>query len=285
MSADERAPATLSEPELADLTARFGRDDEGVEGLGLTGSYARGQATAHSDVDLLRFVAVEPQSDRERYRLWLVDGRLVSVSTTTLASKRAELARPATAIWVVSALRQTQILADRAGGLAALVAEAHAFTWTPALRAAAIDHASDTLAGLAEEAHKALGACERGDESAMLYATLGLQQVLIRVALVARGALLESENEWFDAALRLEPPDSRWQRLLRLVVGYDASPAGMAPARGRAEAALWLYVEATRLLADMLTVEDAALVAETVARIRATLAGREMPELEESENA
>lgn len=276
MSADERAPATLSEPELADLTARFGDDDEGVEALGLTGSYARGQATAHSDVDLLRFVAAEPESDRERYQLWLLDGRLVSVSTTTLASKRAELARPQTAIWAVGGLRQTRILADRAGGLAALVAEARAFTWTPALRAAAVDHASDTLAGLAEEALKALGAHERGDESAMLYATLGLQQVLIRVALVARGTLLESENEWFDAALRLEPPESRWRRLLRVVAGYDASPADMAPARGRAEAALWLYVEATRLLADMLTVEDAALVAETVARIRAALAGREM---------
>jgi hypothetical protein len=160
--------------------------------------------------------------------------------------------------------------------LAALVAEARAFTWTPALRAAAVDHASDTLAGLAEEAHKALGARERGDESAMLYAALGLQQVLIRVALVARGVLLESENQWFDAALRLEPPDSRWQRLLRVVVGYDAPPAGMPPARGRTDAALWLYVEATRLLADMLTAEDAALVAATVARIRAALDARDL---------
>jgi hypothetical protein len=278
MSADEHAPATLSEPELAELTARFGGDDDdgGVEALGLTGSYARGQATALSDVDLLRFVAAEPEGQRERYRLWLVDGRLVSVSTTTLASKRAELARPETAIWAVGGLRQTRILADRMGGLAALVAEARAFTWTPILRAAAADHVSDTLAGLAEEAYKALGARARGDESAMLYATLGLQQVLIRVALVARGVLLESENQWFDAALRLEPPDSRWQRLLRVVVGYDAPPAGMPPARGRTDAALWLYVEATRLLADMLTAEDAALVAATVARIRAALDARDL---------
>lgn len=270
MSANERAPATLSERELADLTARFG-GDEGVEALGLTGSYARDQATAHSDVDLLRFVVAEPEIARERYRLWLVDGRLVSVSTTTLASKRAELARPETAIWAVAGLRQTRILADHTGGLAALVAEARAFIWTPALRAAAADHVSDTLAGLAEEAHKALGARERGDESAMLYAALGLQQVLIRAALVARGVLLESENAWFDAALRLEPPDSRWRRHLRAVVGYDAPPAGIAPARGRTEAALWLYVEAARLLADTLTAEDATLVAETVARIREAL--------------
>lgn len=274
MSADEYAPTTLTERELADLTARFG-GGEGAEALGLTGSYARGQATAHSDIDLLRFVTIEPEREHERYHLWLVDGRLVSVSTTTLASKRAELARPETAIWAVAGLRQTRILADRTGGLAALVAEARAFTWTPALRAAAADHVSDTLAGLAEEAHKALGARERGDESAMLYAALGLQQVLIRAALVARGVLLDSENAWFDAALRLEPPDSRWRRLLRVVAGYDAPPAGMAPARARTEAALWLYMEAARLLAGMVSAEDAALVAEAVARIRAALDGEE----------
>jgi hypothetical protein len=273
MSADERVNTTLTERELATLIARFGGDE--VEALGLTGSYARGQATAYSDVDLLRFVAQEPESGRAQYRLWLVDGRLVSVSTTTLASKRAELTRPQSAIWAVGGLRQMRILADRAGGLAALLAEARAFTWTPALRAAAAEHASETLADLAEEAQKALGARERGDESAMLYAALGLQQLVIRAALVARGVLLDSENDWFDAALRLEPPDSRWRRLLRAVVGYGAPPAGIAPARGRTEAALWFYVEATRLLADTLTADDAALVAATVARIRAALTQEE----------
>ncbi|HEX6122391.1 MAG TPA: nucleotidyltransferase domain-containing protein, partial [Ktedonobacterales bacterium] len=270
MSADGQVHTTLSERELATLIERFG-GDEGVEALGLTGSYARGRASAYSDVDLLRFVAQEPESERAHYRLWRVDGRLVSVSTTTLANKRAELTRPQMAIWAVGGLRQMRILADRAGGLAALVAEARAFTWTPALRAAAAEHASETLADLAEEAQKALGARQRGDESAMLYAALGLQQLVIRAALVARGVLLDSENEWFDAALRLEPQDSRWRRLLRVVAGYDAPPIGIAPARERTEAALWLYVEATRLLADTLTAEDAALVAETVARIRAAL--------------
>lgn len=274
MSAGEgAASAALSERELAELAQRFGAESaESVEALGLTGSHARGVATAHSDVDLLRFVAAEPASERERYRLWLVAGRLVSVSTTTLVGKRAELALPETAIWAVEGLRQTRILLDGAGELAALIAAARAFTWTPELRAAAAAHASETLAGLVEEVHKALGARERGDESAMLYAALGLQQSVIRAALVARGVLLASENDFFDAALRLGEPETRWRRLLRVVVGYDAPPADMAPARGRTEAALWLYVEAARLLADTLMAEDAALVAEAVARIREALA-------------
>lgn len=274
MSGDgSMAAAPLSERELAGLARRFG--GEGVEALGLTGSFARGEATAHSDVDLLRFVAAEPASERERYRLWLLAGRLVSVTTTTLASRRAELAQAETAIWAVPGLRQTRILLDRAGELAALIAEARAFTWTPELRAAAAAHASETLAGLVEEVHKALGGRERSDESAMLYAALGLQQSLIRAALVARGVLLASENDWFDAALRLDGPGSRWRRLLRVVVGYDTPPAAIAPARGRTEAALWLYVEAARLLAETLTADDAALVAEAVARIRETLGAQD----------
>ncbi len=268
MTDDDAAPPGLSAAELAALAERF--DGAEVEALALTGSHARGEATAHSDVDLLRFTQAEPTIERERYHLWLLDGRLVSVSTTTISAKRAELTRPESALWAVPGLRQARILRDRSGALAALIAEAHAFTWTPALRAA--DHASDTLAGLAEEVHKLLGARERGDESALLYATLGMQQSLTRAALVAHGVLLVSENTYFAEALRLAGAGSRWERLLRVVIGYDAPPAGASPARGRGEAALWLYVEAARLLADMLAAEDGALVAEAVARIKRALA-------------
>jgi hypothetical protein len=270
MIGDDAAPPALSAAELATLAERF--DGADVEALALTGSHARGEATAHSDVDLLRFTQADPTTERERYHLWLLDGRLVSISTTTIAAKRAELTRPESALWAVSGLRQARILRDRDGALAGLIAEAHAFTWTPALRAAAADHASETLAGLTEEVHKLLGARERGDESALLYAALGLQQSLTRAALVAHGVLLASENAYFAEALRLADVGSRWEQLLRVVIGYDAPPAGASPARRRGDAALWLYVEATRLLADRLTAEDGALVAEAVARIQHALA-------------
>ena len=261
--------APLSPAELNALARRF--DEPDVEAIALTGSHARGDATPHSDTDLLRFTSTEPPSERERYRLWLVDDRLVSVTTTTIAAKRAELARPEAAMWAVSGLRQARILADREGRLAALIADANAFTWTPALRSAAADYASATLGGLSEEVHKLLGAAARGDESAMLYAALGLQQGLTRAALVARGVMLSSENAYFAEALRLGGSSSRWERLLRLVVGFDAPRPDVAPARARGVAALWLYVEAASLLADTLTAADATLVAEAVARIRGTL--------------
>jgi hypothetical protein len=64
-----------------------------------------------------------------------------------------------------------------------------------------------------------------------------------------------------------------------VVVGYDAPPTGEAPARGRGEAALWLYVEAAHLLADTLTAPDSALVAEAIARIQRTLGAEPLEEL------
>ena len=267
MTTDRGSYSTpLDETMLTRLAQRFGGAE--VEALALTGSYARGEAGRHSDIDLLRFTMGEPTTERERYRLWLVDDRLVSVTTTTVAAKRAELARPETALWAVPGLRQARILFDHDGRLAALLAEARAFTWTPSLRHAAAAYASDTLAGLAEEVHKLLGALERDDTSAILYVTLGLQLGLTRAALVARGALVETENAYFAEALRLEPTGSRWQRLLRVVAGYEAPPAGQSLPHGRGEAALWFYVEAVRMLAEALADEDAALVTATVSRIQ-----------------
>ena len=91
MTDDDAAPPGLSAAELAALAERF--DGAEVEALALTGSHARGEATAHSDVDLLRFTQAEPTIERERYHLWLLDGRLVSVSTTTISAKGSPDAR------------------------------------------------------------------------------------------------------------------------------------------------------------------------------------------------
>ncbi len=66
----------------------------GIIGLALTGSHARGEASESSDVDILRFVEVEPREPSDRYRLEIVCGRLVSISTTSVEAKRRELEGP-----------------------------------------------------------------------------------------------------------------------------------------------------------------------------------------------
>lgn len=264
MTSEANAPFALDSATLAEVTQRFA--GAGVEALALTGSHARGTATRYSDIDLLRFVAEAPTTPREAYRLWPLRDQLVSVTTTSITAKRAELAQPESLIWAVPGLRQARILADVNGGLAALIAEAQAFTWTPELRNAAGVFSSNQLAGLAEEARKLLGALEREHVSAMLYATLGLELGLTRAMLVAQGTLLETENDYFDAAMAAG--SSRWQKLLRIVVGYGAPFDEPSFPRTRGEAALMLYVEAARLLTDTLAEDDRAVVAATVAHIQ-----------------
>ena len=72
----------------------------------LTGSYARYTATRYSDVDLLRFVDELPETTAKRYTLRYRQDRLVSISTTTVRAKRAELCRLEGAVFAVEELRR-----------------------------------------------------------------------------------------------------------------------------------------------------------------------------------
>ena len=91
--------------------------DAGTIGFLLTGSHARGDATRYSDVDLIKFVNVLP--DERTFSLYR-DSRLVTVSITSVGTKLEEMSKPATAIWVVPAIRQARILADVDGSVGKL---------------------------------------------------------------------------------------------------------------------------------------------------------------------
>ena len=242
--------------------------DAATVGVLLTGSHARGDATRYSDVDLLRFVADLPPEEAGRYTLLHRGGWLVSVSTTTIAAKRAELARPETAIWAVPGLRQARILLDPDAALAALHREAMAFEWAP-LQDAANAYASYTVMGDAEEVHKILAALARGDESATLYGTLGLVLGLARAVAVQRGLLIQTENAYFRQVQEAVGPGSAWTRYFRLAAGFDASrSAGSAePARERGLAALGLYRETVTLLRPILRPAHHDVIQATLAAI------------------
>src|SRR5262245_25672725 len=113
-----------------------------IVAVALAGSYARGDATHWSDVDIIRYATTMPATSEERYTLAIRDWRLISVSTTTIAAKDADMKQPEVAIFAVPGLRQARILHDPLGALAALHQQARDFTWEP-LRAAASAYASE----------------------------------------------------------------------------------------------------------------------------------------------
>ena len=252
---------------LRDLVAEFA--PEGIIAVALAGSYARGEATRWSDVDIIRYATTLPSTSEGRYTLAIRSARLFSLTTTTIAAKQAEMAQPEEAIFAVPGLRQACILHDPTGALAALHQQARDFTWEP-LRAAASAYASEMVMGQAEEAHKLLGALSRHDESATIYAAHGSVKGLTLAVAVGRGVLIESENSYYRQTQQAAGADSAWTRYHRLAAGFtapDILDSQRPPAEAIAIAALHLYRETARLLRALLLPRHLPVIEATLAAI------------------
>lgn len=256
-------PATLPDGFLATLATEL--DGPDVIGVALGGSFARGDATAYSDVDLAPFYRADTSMPPKR--LFWRDGWLVSVSPKSISGWRAQMARPESAIHLVPSAARLRILRDSDGALAALVAEARAFQWDP-LRPAADAFASNALMLFAEHALKLLGALMREDEAAMLYPLGELLYSMPWIVATQRGVLIETQRTYFHQVYAVVGPESAWSHAHLTALGVRRESLGE-----RAVAALRLYTETARLIADALQPEHRAVVAATVERIARAGAG------------
>src|SRR5215208_3355551 len=127
-------------------------DSPDIIGVGIVGSYSRGQASKYSDVDFDIFVSRVPENPYDRYTLRYWDGKLVSLKYTLLDDERSALTNPRRAIWAVPGLRGMNIVLDTDGSLTALQQAAHAFDWS-SLQSAANEYAAEEVMGCAEEVH------------------------------------------------------------------------------------------------------------------------------------
>lgn len=218
-------------------------DTPDIIGVGIVGSYARGQERKYSDVDFDIFVSKLPENPYDRYTLRYWDNKLISLKYTLLDEERAALSNPRRAIWAVPGLRGMKIVLDKDGSMAALQNAAQDFDWSP-LQPAANQYAAEEVMGCAEEAHKILSGLARGHESTVLYATWGLVKNMLEAVAVQRGLMIISENRYFDIIQDCVGRDSKWTRAFRTAWGLDLSSSQY---QARGTAALTLY----RLTADM----------------------------------
>ncbi len=244
-------------------------DSPNVTGIGLTGSYARGQEDPFSDVDLDIFVNRLPESDYERYTLRYWDRHLVSLTTLRLSDERAAFSRPERAIWMVPALRQMKILLDKDGSLALFQKEALAFQWED-LQPAADRYAAEEVMGCAEEVHKILTGLKRSHESTVMNAVEGLARSLLGAVAVQRGLLIPTENLYLDIVQEAVGRDSDWTHALRRVWGLEAIPTvPVAPItavqfQARGAAALDLYRHTAGMLQGLMPDQHRAVVESTL---------------------
>jgi len=219
-------------------------DSPNVTGVGIVGSYARGQETKYSDVDFDIYVNTLPEKEPDRYTLRYWDNKLVSLKYALIEDERAAMRDPRRAIWAVPGLRGMNILVDKDGSLTALKKDAQKFDWAT-LQSAADEFAVEELMHCAEEVHKVLSGLARGHESTVMYSVWGLIKNLPQAVVVQKGVMIPSENRTFDLIQESVGRDTKWVSAFRTAWGLD-SASSQYQARGAA--ALTLY----RLTAAML---------------------------------
>lgn len=243
-------------------------DSSSVTGIGLVGSYVRGQENQYSDVDLDVFVSTLPEREYDRYTLRYWDNYLVSLKYFLLEDERAAFSDPERAIWAIPALRQMKILLDKDGSLASLQENARTFEWK-SLQSAADGYAAEQMMGCAEEVRKILNGLANKHESTVLYAVWGLVSSLLRAVCVQRGLLVESENLYLDIIQGAVGRDSEWTHAFRTAWGLEPIPTNVEQFQARGAAALSLYCCTAGMLQSLIPDQHCAVVKNTFDLIEA----------------
>lgn len=244
-------------------------DGPGVRAFVIMGSYARGEATPFSDVDLVRFVddvALAVNADTH-----LIEGALTVVSTVTPDRVDAWFTDPKEAVNAISGLRTARPILDRDGYFAHIQERARSFVWSADLQARADRWASAEMVGLIEEVHKGLAGVERNDIGRLLNARFGLSWLLSNVIKVQRGVLVGGDNRFYEEIAAAVGADSRWVGLRRIAFGIEGDDGRGPSLCDQVRAGLRLYVETARLLQGALHADDAPKIHATVARILAVI--------------
>ncbi len=255
----------------------------------LLGSYARGDAGPHSDIDIARFVNDDKEEaegrsfligDRETrseknenasaqqtHRHWLVVR-----STVTPSQVESWFTEPGQAVNIIVGLRDGRALWDPNGFFAIIQQRARNFEWTQEHQEKADRLAGKEMVGWIEEAHKGLEGLQRNDIGRLLNARFGLSWGLAWVVRVQRGLLIASDNTFYDEIISAVGPYSKWARLLQRAFGTVAEDeTGPLSLREEVQSGLMLYCETFELLKEALPPEDYPLIAATVRRIHTEL--------------
>lgn len=251
---------TLSDPFIKSALEKINSPD--VTGVGIVGSYARGQESKYSDVDFDIFVSKLPENDYDRYTLRHWDGKLVSLKYTLFDDELAALTNPRRAIWAVPGLCGMKILLDKDGSLGELQTMAQKFDFS-LLQRDADEFAAEEVMGCAEEVHKILNGLTRSHESTVLYATWGLVKCMLEAVAVQRGIIIVSENRYFDLIQEAVGRDTKWVSAFRTAWGLDSTSSQY---QSRGAAALKLY-RLTAAMFDGLIPEKHRQVVDTTLRL------------------
>jgi hypothetical protein len=239
-----------------------------TEAIILGGSYARGDATPYSDVDIVHFVTAPPPSADRRYVY--KDNLLISIATRTFAWYRTAVAQPERAIFVVPALREARVLVDPHRHFQALQQQLETFSWAP-LQEAANSYASRVMLNGAESVHKVLSAWARNDATASFTEATALYFDLTRAVAVQGGRLIDGTRTYTEHVQDAVGRDTAWTGVHQQFVALETQPLAAPLVQLRGKVALQLYIETVAVLWSILSADDRRVVDRTVQIIRTAL--------------
>ena len=234
-----------------------------IKAIALLGSFARGNAGAFSDVDLVRF-SEEDAPNLPDNGSHLINGRLVVVSQATPEEVRRWFIEPEVAVNVIADVRQGRPLYDPHNYFAHIQQQARQFVWDDTMQQKANKWASQQMVGWIEEVHKGLEGLHRNDIGRMLNAKHGLTWGLARVLIVQQGILLEGDNTFYEQLLAHMKPQAEWVKWWQIAFGVG-TPTTL---REQVIAGLKVYVETAVFLQNILTPTDNPLIQQTVDKIK-----------------
>jgi hypothetical protein len=251
--------AELPNAFLSNLVAQI--DHPHFVGILLGGSYARGDATEFSDVDI---ACIVPDNTKLRdKRFFYRDGKLVACGVKSIEGIRASLKRPETAIVVARGIGDCRVLLDKDGSVTALLEEVRQFTWD-SLRETANHQVSFRLVMATEMAQKVANELAKGDDLSLHLPTAKLFTELTLITAIACGVLIKSDNTYYRQVQEASGP--AWAHLHRAISGAD----GPTPLREQAVASLHLYRETAALLRPIILPEHRDTVEQTLRLLEGT---------------
>lgn len=234
-----------SDPFFVSLIQKF---SPGSLALALTGSFANGEATPFSDIDLIRLVDDATLKRVTPYRLISFKGRMVSLTQKSPGSIARELTHPATHYLVKPALQSALSLADDQQVLTQLRQQAAGIGWHD-LAPSASEYIAGELCGLAEEASKVLSGLFLEQTSRTLYGVHLLCLGLPKLIYVYTKQYLRSESLYYQRCQEIAGLDSGWSRMLRRSLMLE----GDLNYQQAGKAALKLYLHTIGVTGDVLS--------------------------------
>lgn len=209
-----------------------------VEAIVLTGSYARGDYTTHSDLDIWIFLDRELNHSEKKYELSYHDDVLVSISKGHLTKWKDALENPAEILGLYFAIHDAIVLYEKDGVFSGLQESLREFNWSTIENKKQVQIQEEAI-GFIEEVHKVLSGLERADESTVIMGSLGLMLGMSKVMAMHYKLHTSTENEYFGKIQQSAGLESKWTWAFRTLLGLQ----GQRDYRQMGKAALRLYRE------------------------------------------